>query len=47
VRLDLDIKAKGYANLDDALADLKRFIDSHRLPPPNALVASGSGLHVY
>jgi hypothetical protein len=45
--LDLDVKAKGYASIEDALDDVARFIDKYNLPPPNALVASGSGLHVY
>ena len=47
--LDVDVKAppKGYADLNEALQALKQFVRAANLPWPNALVASGGGLHVY
>ena len=46
--LDIDVKPeKGYATIIEALQALKLFREFAGLPPPSALVASGSGLHVY
>ena len=47
--LDVDVKPeKGYPTTDAAIAALKKFITDAKLPPPTALVLSGSGgMHVY
>jgi hypothetical protein len=45
--LDLDVKPDGYATIKEAIDALFAFIDHYRLPPPSAIVLSGSGLHVY
>jgi hypothetical protein len=45
--LDLDVKEGKYASLEEAVDDVQRFIDKYNVPRPNALVASGNGLHVY
>lgn len=47
--LDIDVKEppKGYATIDDATNALNDFCKAMDLPPPNALVFSGGGLHVY
>jgi hypothetical protein len=44
---DLDVKPGAYANIEEAREDLERFIDHYKLPPPNALVISGTGVHAY
>jgi hypothetical protein len=44
---DLDVKKDAYPNLRAALAGLKEFLCSTKLPPPTFIVGSGSGLHVY
>ena len=47
--LDIDVKPppKGYATLDEAFDALAAFVKAAGLPPPNALIGSGGGLHVY
>ena len=47
--LDVDVKPdKGYPTTDAAIAALEKFITDAELPPPTALVLSGSGgMHVY
>lgn len=45
--LDVDVKDKGYASLDEALDAIIDFVAKTKLPPPSALVASGGGLQVY
>src|ERR1017187_9167393 len=47
--IDIDVKEppKGYTNLAEALDALQAFRIAADLPPPSALVHSGSGLHVY
>lgn len=47
--LDIDVKAapKGYPTLGDAMAAVQEFCQAAAMPPPSALVHSGSGLHVY
>jgi hypothetical protein len=47
--LDVDVKAapKGYPTLGDAIKAIGEFVKATNLPWPNALVASGGGLHVY
>jgi hypothetical protein len=45
--LDLDVKDKGYADLQEAKAAIHRFLAATGLPEPSVLVASGGGLHVY
>jgi hypothetical protein len=47
VWIDLDVKPNGYAGIEDALNALFDFIKHTHLPPPSAIVISGSGLHVY
>jgi hypothetical protein len=49
VCIDLDVgEEKGYATQKEALTALARFIKVALLPPPSAVVASGSGgFHVY
>ena len=47
--LDIDVKEppKGYATIQEAWVALKDFCTAVGLPMPNAVVASGGGLHVY
>lgn len=46
--LDIDVKPeKGYGTLVEALQALDQFLQFASLPVPSAVVASGSGLHVY
>ncbi len=47
--LDVDVKAppKGYADRGEALQVLKQFVLAANIPWPNAIVASGGGLHLY
>ena len=47
--LDIDVKAppKGYADLAEAMKDVRAFCAAKGYPFPNALVASGGGLHAY
>jgi len=47
--VDVDVKdsPKGYANLDDALDAIGKFISMTKLPLPSALIGSGGGCHVY
>jgi hypothetical protein len=45
--LDLDVKLKGYGSIDEAITALAEFIKHYDLPGPSAIIASGSGLHVY
>jgi hypothetical protein len=47
--LDIDVKAapKGYPDLAQAVAALRAFCTAKGYPFPNALVASGGGLHAY
>lgn len=47
--LDVDVKEapKGYPTLTDAVKAVNEFVQKSGLPSPNALVASGGGLHVY
>ena len=44
---DIDVKEKGYRTIEEAINALFEFIEHYRLPPPSAVVVSGSGLHVY
>ena len=46
--MDIDVKPeKGYATVTDAVNALTAFVSAAALPPPSALVLSGSGVHVY
>jgi hypothetical protein len=45
--LDIDVKDKGYLTINEAIDALFEFIKHYKLPPPSAVVISGSGLHVY
>jgi hypothetical protein len=47
--LDVDVKAppKGYVSLEEAIDALEVFRKAASLPPPDALISSGGGLHVY
>ena len=46
--MDIDVKPeKGYATVDEAVGALSKFIATANLPPPSAIVLSGSGVHVY
>jgi putative DNA primase/helicase len=45
--LDLDVKDKGYADLQEAAAAIRPFLAATGLPEPSVLVCSGGGLHVY
>ncbi len=45
--VDVDVKEKGYASLDEAKNAVSGFSTAAGLPPPSALVASGGGLHCY
>jgi hypothetical protein len=51
LRCDFDVKPgepeKGYETFEDALRDTQRFYKAAKLPPPNVLVKSGGGLHIY
>lgn len=44
---DLDVKAGGYATLQDAVNAIYAFCAKLNLPPPSLCVCSGYGLHVY
>ena len=44
---DIDVKEKGYPTIEEAIDALFDFIEHYRLPPPSAVVVSGSGMHVY
>ena len=43
---DKAISGKGYANKDDALTALDKFLEESELPPP-VIVDSGTGIHAY
>ena len=46
--MDIDVKPeKGYATINDAIDALTAFRQAANLPPPTAIVLSGSGVHVY
>ncbi len=45
--LDIDVKPRAYATLNEAAAALQEFCATSNLPKPTALVASGGGLHAY
>ena len=45
--LDVDVKAKGYKDVNEALDAVQKFRLDANLPGPNALVGSGGGLHIY
>jgi len=45
--LFLDVDAKDYADLGEAVAELGRFLRETNLPKPSVIVKSGGGLHVY
>jgi hypothetical protein len=47
--LDVDVKdsPKGYATLQEAIKSIYLFADATHIPRPNALVASGGGVHAY
>jgi hypothetical protein len=47
VCIDLDVKEGAYATKEKATAALDEFVARYQLPYPNAIVVSGSGLHVY
>ena len=47
--IDIDVKPeKGYATTNEAIEGLSAFVKAANIPPPTAIVLSGSGgLHVY
>lgn len=47
VGADKSASGKGYATLEDALAASDQFCAKYNIPPPNLIVISGSGLHLY
>jgi hypothetical protein len=47
VWLDIDIRPKGYATVQEAFDALFEFIARYHLPPPSAIITSGGGVHVY